>query len=506
MKISIEMLKTITTKPVLFVLIHCFVWWVMIVIAKPTLDGYGDMAEVYAWSQHWLAGSDKHPQFLPWMTKIWFSAAPHSVASFYMLSAVNLAVAMYGILALGRALKFSETQILVALALGALALPYLTLPAKLNMNTICLTTWPWVAWAFVKVTDKIAPRRILYSVLFGALAAVSMLSKYYSIVLLIPLFGFTLMPRQYWLWKTVAPWTAILVFLALTMPHLLWLLGNREALAYASEQGAGDGLASAIYYILKFMISPLIYWPISFMLAIILLAEGSLAKRVKTLFRWPASAPLLGVFALGPWLMALFFAVVGLVELSTPWAIPIGFAFLLYILANAPAERTTWYAPKLARAFVFIWPVMIGGGIGFAIFSGQTGYQNFYRPDKLSAAATIEHWHARHEMPLSWISKGNDAATLALLAPKAIEALPGLPDALPSYYPHRSHWQTEAGVIFCSLQLAGNVNTPCLEHASHWATANGMASEQAVLPVKRTGLRFPKDMPYDLAVVYVWPK
>ena len=48
-----------------FIPLQVLAWYGAILIAKPYLDSYGDMVEVWAWAQHWLMGSDKHPQFLP---------------------------------------------------------------------------------------------------------------------------------------------------------------------------------------------------------------------------------------------------------------------------------------------------------------------------------------------------------------------------------------------------------------------------------------------------------
>lgn len=499
------MLNRLISKPVPFIVTHCFVWWLMTVIAKPVLDSYGDMIEVYAWSQHWLMGSDKHPQLLPWITKLWFLIAPKTFASFYLLSAVNLAIAMLGILALGRALKINELQILVALALGALALPYLTLPGKLNMNAICLATWPWTTWAFVKAVTGASRARLAYAALFGFLAAVSMLGKYYSIVLVIPLFGYTLMPRQHWLWRTGAPWMAMVVFLLTMAPHLVWLAGHQDALAYASEQGAGDDLSRAIYYVVKFTLAPLFYWPLSLVLAGLLFVDGPFLSRCVKLLRWPKTMPLLGVAALGSWLTTILFAVAGLAELSTPWAIPIGFAFMLYIVVNSELRLLEQNGSKFMKTFYFFWPALIVGSLIMATVRGYTTDREYYTPYEEGAITAIQNWNNQSDMPLSWVSSGKSAAYLSFFSPHAIEALPSLPDSLPSYYPSRERWKTEAGMVLCSLHPSGETDKNCIQSIRGWAAANKLQSSEAILTVKRSGLHFPRHMPFDMAVVYVWP-
>lgn len=491
------------TRTTPFILIHALVWWLMTIAAKTVLDGYGDMAEVYAWSQHWLLGSSKHPQFLPWMAKLWFMVAPQSVASFYLLSAVNLAVALFGIRALAQALKFEERHIAVALALCVLALPYLTLSSKLNMNSICLPTWPWTAWAFVRVTTSEGGRRNLYALLFGVIAAISILSKYYSVVLLIPLFASTFTSARRHLWFTAVPWIALIAFLLILSPHLYWLLQHREAVAYASEQGNGDGLKEAIYYIAKFAVSPFFYWPAPLIVAALFLVGGSPLRRFGKLLKRPAGDSMLSFVAIGPWLTTLSFAVIGLAVLSTPWAIPIGLAFTLYLVRNADAPLLETNGPKIVSAFRFIWPLMIIGGIVSGVMASVKGNTEQYTPWEESAQAIIETWKGEHTQPLAWIASGNNAANIALLSPEEIEALPALPDRLPGYYPPRASWKSEAGVVLCSLALPGKVQTACMNETIAWAAENGLKAESKVLTVHRSGFRYPKRIDFELAVVYI---
>lgn len=491
--------------PELFIVIHCLVWWIMTVIAKPVLDSYGgDMVEVYAWSQHWLIGSDKHPQFLPWMAKLWFMVMPQTVASFFALSAVNLAVGLFGILAFGRAVKLTQLQIGVGLALCALAFPYLTLAGKLNMNTISLSTWPWTAWALARTIDPQNGRRNLHALLFGLLAGAAMLGKYFSIVLILPLFLFSFTARMRPVWRTPAPYIAIAAFLAATLPHLLWLLGNEQGLAYATGQGAGDDTGRVIYYIAKFLLAPLIYWPIPLALAVAFLATGPLSTRLPGLLR-PRQLDLLTVATIGPWITTILFSVFGLAELSMPWAIPVGFAFTLYLARNADAAVLEKNGPRLIAAWRFLWPLMIAIGVGIAAVGAWKGDLRFYAPNEEGAAAILDTWRQTHGEPLRWVAKANDAAQVAFLAPEKIEALPALPDRLPSYYPPLADWKQQTGVVFCSLAPKGTVDADCMDKSAAWAAENGMQAERAVIPVHRSGLRFPRRIDYDLGVVYVFP-
>lgn len=491
-----------------FILIHCLVWWGMMLAAKSVLDGYGDMSEVYGWSQYWLAGSDKHPQLLPWIAKLWFMVAPRTVAAFYLLSALNLAVALLGILALGRALRLSEQAVFVAVALSTLAFPYLTLAGKLNMNAICLSVWPWVAWAFVRAIDPEASegRRCVHGALLGLFAALALLGKYYAIVLLIPLFIYALMPANRWIWRGGAPWIALGVAFVALAPHVLWLIAHREALAFAAEQGMGGGSARWLYRIAKFGMVPLIYWPIPILLACLLFARGGARARVARFLRWPAGLGLLGFLAVGPWLTTIFLSLMGLAELSTPWAIPIGFAFTLWLVANADPAALARNGARLIDAFRFVWPAMIVGGLILGAVAGWTGKEGFYRPYPEAAERLAAELPEGDPAGAPWIAKGDLAATLAFLAPRPMEALTALPDRLPSYYPEVAQWRGRTGIIACSFETGGRVDQECLDAGLGWARDNGLAGRVEIVTLRREGARFPREIPFTLAVVHVGPE
>ncbi|TCT29238.1 glycosyltransferase family 39 protein [Martelella mediterranea] len=500
------MMKPETLSPVRFTLIHCVFWWIMIVVAKGGAPFHGDMAEVYAWSQHWLMGSDKHPQFLPWMAKLWFMVAPKTIASFYLLSAVNLAVGMLGIVALGKALKFERFPLLVAMALCALAFPYLTLADKLNMNTICLSTWPWLAWAFVKTADRTVKHRLLYAVLFGVFATAAMLSKYYTIVLLAPLLALSLTRENRWLWATPAPYVAFAVFVITLAPHALWLIDHSGAVKYAEDQRATSDLGSKISHLVQFAIVPLSYWPVPIILAAILFVSGGPAKRIVQVFRFPVSGKALVFMSVGPLLLTLIIGATGFAELGVPWAIPIGFAFTLYLVANADRQLLETNGPKFINAFRFIWPIMIIGALLFRVANVLVGDMDLpAEPFPQAANAVVQNWEREHDSPLRWISKGNHAGQIAFFAPEPIEALPETPDRLPSYYPALEDWRNVNGVIFCSLSQQGQIDQACMDEAVAWAKSVDMQAIPETFSVQADTM-FGKAAPFDFSVVYVAPR
>lgn len=496
-----------TRTPAGFIFASAIVWWLMQLVARPGLDSYGDMAEVYGWSQHWLMGSDKHPQFLPWVTKIWFSVIPHSVGSFYLLAAINLGVGLAGIAALGRATGMNRDEVLTALALQVLAFPYLTLSAKLNMNSVLLAVWPWAAYAFLRVTQTADKQQKLWAAGLGVIAAAAVLAKYYSFVLLVGLLAASLMPRLRGLWKGSAPYIFSAVFLIALSPHILWLTQHAESLTYASSQGGG-GISPK--YLLKFLLSPLLYWPIPLIIALGWLYRGNVLLRVSSLLRLQTGDEVLWFCAVGPLIVTLLFGLTGKAELSMPWAIPIGFAFTLLMLRNRTRRESG--VLRLPTVFPYIWAGFIVLGIIYTMVNGAREKTWHYMPEAESTETVLEGWRQLHpdkKLKLSWAATGNAAARLAFFAPgeNRPEALPALPDDLPDYYPPRSGWASEAGVVICAVRKGPPLDADknCQKKTIEWAEHHGLRAKAFSDQVHRSGWRFPETVPFSISAVYVWP-
>lgn len=479
----------------LFIVLHCLIWWLMIVLAKPGLDNYGDMAEVYGWSQHWLMGSDKHPQFLPWATRIWFSIMPRAVWSFYLLSALNLAVGLFGVVAFARRAGLASGQVWLALVLQVLAFPYLTLADKLNMNAILLAIWPWVAWAFLGAIHSKGRRQLFWAAGCGALLAVAILSKYYSVILTPGLLLVSLLPGVRRIWRGGAVPVALIVAAICLLPHVLWLGEHGDALAYAGSQGEGGIVWREIAI---FALSPLLYWLIPFCIAVPLLWK-----------RRPLRAPamVIWVLALSPWVMTLVAGVSGRAELSLPWAIPIGFGFTALIAAMLHPEHAEAAVKRMRNAFRIIWPAMLVLGLTYSFVNGRQGEIWHYTPQAEAALAMADIIESEYPgVEPEWVSAQTAAANYAFYAPGDVMPLAGRPDNLPSFVPPYPGWQTHAGIVLCGLSRDEDVGADCQAEAASWAARNGLQSADHRLTLRRQGWRWPHDIPFTAAFTLVWPE
>ncbi len=493
--------------------IYVLVWTFANGIASPNLDRYGDMLENFAWGQSLEWGTFKHPPLIAWVTGLWFRVLPASDVLYFLLSFVATALGLLGIHRLARATGL-QRHATAAVVLQMCALPYSTLAAKFNANSILLPLWPWVAycwWACV------ANRRggLLLPVMLGVCGALAMLGKYYSGVLLLALGLITLFSAQGRLWlRGWQPWLALAVLFAALWPHFSWLASHDYvALHYVQEQGGGGVSLSSL---VKFMLSPLLYWGTALVVCVFAFGDAQTPWWRRLLVAWkPAGrGDLLFWMAMLPFLITLLFGLSGFVELSLPWSIPIGFAFPLLWLRNLTAAdpgRASLPADDPARAqskiFAVLMVVVAAGTVAKAAVDASGGDEAASLPRREAAATLLRDWQARSPSSLpSWVGGiWAENASLAFYGDARIRVLPGMPDEFPAtmvapYDPARP------GLIYCpTVARSPSAQANCEMQALAWLASHHLPVDKIEFDVARSGWRFPQAKPAHYIAFAVVP-
>jgi Dolichyl-phosphate-mannose-protein mannosyltransferase len=230
---------------------YAAVWSLYGAIAKGSQDLHFDMGEMVAWSREITFGTPKHPPLPAWLARAWFSIFPLQDWAYYLL-AILMATA-----ALWVAWKASERYLdgekrPLGLALLTLVPFYNFHALKFNANTAMTLPWALTTWWFLRSYET---RRPLDAALAGIAAAAAMLSKYWSIVLVLGLAVAALADRRRGSYfRSSAPWLTAGFGLAGLAPHLIWLYAEGfRPLQYAMESHAADAwgaLASGAGYVL----------------------------------------------------------------------------------------------------------------------------------------------------------------------------------------------------------------------------------------------------------------
>ncbi len=502
--------------------LSCLTWTLMQLLTYPALDGRHDMLENYAWSQLATWGTHKHPPFFAWMVGLWFTWVPHQSSYYKLLAYLNVALALWGVLKLVQVLHLDDLG-KPAVILLLWSLPYTTLAAKFNANSQLLSLWPWTAYWLLRCRQSEGWHQLIDAMMLGALGAACMLSKYYSGVFLLGLWLVCLMDTQGRRWmRTPWPYLALALMLALMWPHAQWVMAHDAVtFKYVEEQGNGH-----IYFkgFVTFALAPILYWLPAWLVVVgvgglALSRAQPLAPRWQVLRSWACQTWLpqgredtLFWLAFVPWAVSLIFGLSSFVNLSTAWAIPIGYAFPLLWLRNFKVQarlhevKAPWF-----RLDAYVYPVLLTLLL-FAVLLGWRNAQradvNYYHPGSSVARTLLTDWQRRHPATsLKWV--GGDWAENAILSfygRSSLVVIPGLPGSEPATLYDAGDLSEQPGLIFCSLgpvQVERKVVTVCEEQAQAWLQTRGQPVEPIKYKIYRKGWRFPAQVEFEYVVFHV---
>lgn len=497
--------------PILLAL-YVIVWTLAQSIASPNLDSYADMLENYAWGQSIEWGSFKHPPLVGWLAGGWFRLFPNVDSLYFLLSYAAAAVGLLGIHRLAVAAGLGRVAT-AAVLLQMFALPYGTLAAKFNANTVLLPLWPWVAclwWSCVHGERK----SWALPVLLGLAAALAMLGKYYSGVFLLALGLLTLgLPDgRRWL-ATGKPWLALVVMAGLLLPHLAWLGAHDYAtFRYVGEQGYG-GTAWGLLF--KFMAAPLLYWGVALAVCVAWFRNDRVRwwRRAWLAWRPQGWGDALFWIAMLPYLLTLLFGLSGMVELSLPWAIPVGFGFPLLWLRNlsqldavAGRERTL----PLRTSLIVLLLLVLGGGLAQGVRVALQGVEIAYLPRREAAQTLLSRWDALYpDQRPRWVGGlWAENASLAFYGDPSLRVIPGLPDEPPATLDPQAaaQWSREPGLIYCPAMARNpSAGSACEADALRWLASHGLPVQKIEFEASRSGFRFPRPRSFRYTAYMVLP-
>jgi hypothetical protein len=198
----------------------------------------------------------------------------------------------------------------VVLLLAMLLPAYQFHAQRFNANTVLLAVWPLATYCFLRAFES---RSLVWSVAAGALAAVAMLGKYYSIFL-IGSFALAALahPQRALYFRSASPWLSSLAGLVVLGPHLHWLAtSGAQPFEYAMQVHGGVAFGPALLEAAAFVLGlaamlalPSLIW--------VLTAETRL-KRFPADFR-----------AMSPGLYLLFWIFIGTVALPMITTVTVG--------------------------------------------------------------------------------------------------------------------------------------------------------------------------------------
>ena len=470
---------------------YTVLWTLYGTVAKASQGLHYDMAELIAWSRDLAWGFDKHPPLAAALVWLWFRVFPLAEWSYYLLAMLMPALALWIVWRLSADYLDGEKRV-IGLALMTLV-PFFNFHAlKYNVNTVLLPLWAATTFAFLR---SYRTRAAGWAALAGALAAASMLGKYWSVALLAGLGIAALIDnRRAAYFRSPAPWITIAVGLLVLAPHLVWLARHDFApFAYAVGIHADKPLLASTLDALGYLGGSLGYVAVPVIVTLIMarLGRAALADIV-----WPSNRErrLAAAAFWAPLLLPAVIAPLTGVEINSLWSMS-AWTLLPVLLLSAPAvtvrEIDTCRILGLALALPL---VMLIASPAIAIFMQRAGPLPSAAQARLLAQVIERDWRALTPRPLRFVGGDADLAYgVIAYAADAPSALPTLPQ------PDAATLKRDGLVLVCFAEEIG-----CKRAAMAKAAAIG-PSRVIEATLTRNFLRFP-GKPQHYAILIVPPR
>jgi len=389
-----SILSDIPDKPakalMLWTAYHLVVWTFLPLICNTCLPL--DSIEAVMWGSQWQWGYDKHPPLSAWTPELFTDLMGD--AGLYLLSQLCIIVAGLGIYRLGRLLKLSGTQALMAVLLLDTIYYYQFISVEFNVNYMQLPFWAW-GWYFG--IHAVQHKRFVSWLGLGACIALGALTKYIAVFLLVPLFA------AWWtrgeLRKALCSpglYAAAAVSILLFLPHLVWMKDHDWiTITYGLRRGA---------------VEQTLWWhhlwrPVEFLLTQTAILAPLFLISILGLRRSPGQAGKTpGTMALGT---GAFIAIAVLslatgMEPVTMWAAPMPLAIGLWLVPRCHLDRF----PRTAFAAIAVMSTIFVVGYGVTYGLGPLIRSKPHRvnyPGKALAQAVETRWHEKQDDPLAYV-------------------------------------------------------------------------------------------------------
>jgi len=375
---------------------YVLIWWLYGVIAKASQDVHFDMGEIVSWSLVPAFGYPKHPPFAAWVAWIWFSVFPYADWAYYLLSTVTVGVALWFVWLIAARFVAGDKRAL-ALTMLMLSPGFNLQPLKFNPNSVLIPVWAATAYFFLR---SFTERSIAMGAIAGLCAAIAMLTKYWSIFLILGLIVAALSdPRRWDYLRSGAPYASVLVGALAFAPNVVSLVDyDFQPFQYATSVHAVTDLQGLISSFGDYF-GGLGFLAGGFALILLACRPDAAALRDMLLPR-EGDRRLMAVATWVAFFAPLLLAIALRTQLATLWTLPM-WAMLPAMLLSAPRVHAARRAAAGALALATVLPLLaLAASPAIAYVIHRDGLQNHAAYYRLIAAAVEKELSEKTRAPL----------------------------------------------------------------------------------------------------------
>jgi 4-amino-4-deoxy-L-arabinose transferase-like glycosyltransferase len=472
---------------------YVLLWWVYALIAKGSQDIHFDMGEVVSWSLIPAYGYPKHPPFPAWVATAWFAVFPYADWAFYLLSTVSIGIALWFVWLIAARYVDGHKRAL-ALTLLMFSPGFNFQPLKFNSNALLIPVWAAASYLFLR---SFAERNLLWGALAGIGAAIAMLTKYWSIFLVLGFVAAALAhPKRWEYLRSPAPWASVIVGALVFAPNIVSIFAyDFRQFGYATGAHTLGSFGALLNSFANYF-GGVLFLIVGLAVVALACRPTAAAWRDMTLPR-EADRRMLAVATWLTFLAPIPMALALRTQLATLWTLPM-WSMLPALLLSARGLQTTRAAAAGALAAACAVPlivILLASAIATVIH--RAGVPNHATHYRLIAAAVERAWSDATAAPLRLF--GSDTT----IANGAGFYLRGKPLRIDIGGPQDTPWADDARIAREGIALVCATDDPvCMYFLERNA---GTAAKRSEVTLSRTYLGRP-DPPVRYAIAILLPK
>jgi hypothetical protein len=287
------------------------------------------------WGHEWQWGYFKHPPLPSWTAEAFFVALGDWGP--FLLSQIAISITYAFVFLIGREMMPPRQALIATLLL--VGVYYFSIPTpEWNHNVAQMPVWAWATYSYLLA---IRTGRWRWWAMLGLACGVAVLTKYASAVLFLAMLAHLLSTRKTaGALATPGPYIALAVLLAVTAPHLVWLVQNHfPTFNYAAARaGHGESLLHRIIAPFHFLLSQFA----TLLPALIIAVAIGLLRRVKLPALEDENFRFLVFLGLGPALITALLSLLSGFGIRDMWGAPMwNLTGLLIVYAMQPRWAET---------------------------------------------------------------------------------------------------------------------------------------------------------------------
>jgi len=395
-------INAITTRPEqmfwTFALLHLILWTVIPTLTSPNAPL--DVIEGYVWGREWVLGTYKHPPMQAWWLQILAVLTSRANWAHFLASQIAIIVCFWAVWKTGLRMMSARAALIGVMLLESVVYYNFT-STEFNPNVLQLPFWALAAYAFHRAVKDNSP---LHWVLLGIWAACGLYSKYSSALLPVSLaLLLATQPFARKRLKSAGPYIALLVMIALCLPHLIWLK-NHDFLpfTYMMERLQVD----KPHRLPNFVFSPLVLVTgqavVLVGFAVLFLVFYGRKDRADDVNADKFDMAFLDAVTFGPFVLTFLLALMFGFSIRDMWGTPFWSFLGLWAIARFRPSFSNDNMTRFTYAWTMIFAGMLiaflGSNILYPYIELKTKRINF--PGRQLASYVTDVWHDRYHAPL----------------------------------------------------------------------------------------------------------